>query len=371
MFWNLIRPILFTLPPETAHSLAFSAMKAVQSTSLLLRTLASRCRCEDDRLRSTVFGLEFANPVGLAAGLDKDAHLLPIWHALGFGFAEVGTITPLPQDGNPRPRLFRLASDEALINRMGFNNDGSQVIHQRLLDLLNSGKWPPFPVGINLGKGRETPLEKAASDYTTLLDDFLDLGDYFVVNVSSPNTPDLRKLQEKSRLDELLSALQEKNRARFKDRIRPLLIKVDPDMEWPQLNDIIELAGKHQLAGIIATNTTLARDGLRTSIPPAEARPRGNGESGGLSGHPLRHRSTEFIRHIHRETDGKLPIIGVGGISGAEDAYEKIRAGASLIQVYTGLIYQGPTLVRQINQGLVRLLERDGFRNVSDTVGKS
>jgi len=346
-------------------------MRLAQPLDWLRKTLTAFCATPDERLKSNVLTLEFENPVGIAAGLDKDAHLLPIWHAIGFGFAEVGTITPLPQEGNSRPRLFRLASDEALINRMGFNNDGSQAIRQRLLDLLNSGKWPSFPVGINLGKGRETPLEKAAGDYTALLDDFLDLGDYFVVNVSSPNTPDLRELQEKSRLDELLSALQEKNRARFKDRARPLLVKVDPDLEWSRLNDIIDLAGKHQLAGIIATNTTLVRERLRTSISPAGARSRGNGEPGGLSGRPLRQRSTDFIRHIHREAGGKLPIIGVGGIFSAEDAYEKIRAGASLIQVYTGLIYQGPTLVRQINQGLVRLLELDGFRNISDAVGKS
>ncbi len=358
--WNLLRPLLFTLPPETAHHLAFQIMGGAQALPWLRKVISRACTNHDNRLKISVFGLDFQNPVGLAAGFDKDAQLLPIWHALGFGFTEVGTITPLAQEGNPRPRLFRLPSDKALINRMGFNNDGAEIIRQRLLTLLNSGNWPIFPVGINLGKGRQTPIEKALEDYSILLDQFLDLGDYFVVNISSPNTPGLRQLQEKPRLNELLGALQQKNRDRYKANPRPLLLKASPDLEWQALDDVLELCVKHQLAGIIATNTTLSRDGIQTSID----------QEGGLSGRPLKNQSTEFIRYIYRSTKGKLPIIGVGGIFTAEDAYEKICSGASLVQVYTGFVYQGPCLVKQINQGLIRLLKKDGFRLISEAIGK-
>ncbi len=359
MFWNLIRPLLFALQPEAAHRLTFFLLEACQSLSFFQKMLASLCVYDHSCLKTRVFGLDFSNPVGLAAGLDKNACLLPTWQALGFGFSEIGTITPLPQKGNPSPRLFRLPIDKALINRMGFNNDGAPIIRERLLELLRTGQWPYFPVGINLGKGKETPLDQAANDYVSLLDDFWDLGDYFVVNVSSPNTPRLRELQEKSRLNEILSAVQQRNRSRYKAIPRPLLMKVSPDLEWSALDDVLDLCNQHQLAGIIATNTTLSRDNLHTSVQ----------EAGGLSGQPLKNQSTEFIRHIYRETKGKLPIIGVGGIFTAEDAYKKIRAGASLIQVYTGFVYQGPTLARQINQGLVQLLEKDGLQTLSDAVG--
>ena len=335
-------------------------MGGAQAFHWLRKIIASACTYCDDRLKINVFGLDFQNPVGLAAGFDKDARLLPMWHALGFGFAEVGTITPLAQEGNSKPRLFRLPADEALINRMGFNNEGAEIIRQRLLTLLNSGSWPSFPVGINLGKGRQTSLEKAAEDYSLLLDQFLDLGDYFVVNISSPNTPGLRQLQEKPRLDELLGILQEKNRSRYQAKPRPLLLKVAPDLEWSALDDVLELCAKHKLAGIIATNTTLSRDGIRTSI----------NQEGGLSGRPLKNRSTELVRYIYRSTKGKLPMIGVGGIFTAEDAYEKIRAGASLVQVYTGFVYQGPRLAKQINQGLVSFIEKEGFRSIAEAIGK-
>lgn len=357
--WDLIRPLFFLLPPETAHRAAFAGLESIQSAGWLRRRIANTCDHRSDQLRTRVFGLEFANPVGLAAGFDKDARLLPMWRALGFGFAEIGTVTPLPQTGNPQPRLFRLPSDEALINRMGFNNDGAQAIRERLVFLLRTGRWPRFPIGINLGKGRETPLEKAAEDYLLVLDAFLELGDYFVVNISSPNTPGLRELQGKSRLDELLAAVQERNRTRCKPQTRPLLVKVAPDLEWAQLDDLLELCAKHGVAGVVATNTTLSRDGLRSPTP----------EPGGLSGKPLRERSTEFIRRIHRQMKGKLPIVGAGGIFTAADAYEKIRAGASLVQVYTGFVYEGPLLTRKINEGLSGLLQRDGFRNVSEAVG--
>ena len=360
MWRPLIRPLLFSLPPEAAHAAAFRCMRMLQAIGPVRQALRSACVVADEILQSRVFGLEFANPVGLAAGLDKDAHLLPTWHALGFGFAEIGTITLRPQPGNPQPRLFRMTADEALINRLGFNNDGSDVVRTRLVQLLKAGRWPQFPVGVNLGKGRDTSLDRAVEDYAALFECFFDLGDYFVMNVSSPNTPGLRELQDKSRLDALFAVLQQKNRARLKVAPRPLLVKVDPDLEPAQLDDVVELCLKHEMAGMIATNTTLGRDGLKSA----------SGQAGGLSGRPLGPRATAAIRQIYQATRGKLPIIGVGGIFSAEDAYEKIRAGAALIQLYTGLIYKGPCLVRRINKSLVGLLQRDGFRNVAEAVGQ-
>ena len=360
MIWNLIRPLLFALPPETVHNLVFNLIEATQTVEWLQKIIHRVYIVEEQCLKTNVLGLEFPNPIGLAAGLDKNARLLPFWHSLGFGFVEVGTITPLPQQGNPSPRLFRLPTDEALINRMGFNNEGEKVIRERLVSLLRKGKWPSFPVGINLGKGKGTPLEKAKEDYLTLLDDFLDLGDYFVVNVSSPNTPGLRRLQEKSRLNDLLAAAQARNQTRCRPHVRPLLLKVDPDLEWSILDEVLELCIKHRLAGIIATNTTLSREGLRTTKT----------ESGGLSGRPLCKRSLEVIRYIYRAHKGQLPIIGVGGIFTAEDAYAKIRAGASLVQAYTGFVYRGPALACEINRGLIRLLKRDGISKISEAVGK-
>jgi dihydroorotate dehydrogenase len=360
VFWNLIRPLFFSLQPEAAHHLAFGLLEQIQPSKALRKTLESHLRASDPRLVTKVFGLEFPNPLGLAAGFDKNGQVLPIWQSLGFGFAELGTITPRPQPGNPTPRLFRLKQDQALINRMGFNNEGAEKVHHRLVRFLNEAQWPVFPVGINLGKQKETSLDKAVEDYLMLLDTFLDLGDYFVVNVSSPNTPGLRELQEKPRLDALFEALQRQVKTRCKPHTRPLLVKVAPDLEWTQLDDVLELCLKHGLAGIVATNTTLSRAGLQTSIQ----------ETGGLSGRPLKERATEFIRYIYQKTQGRLPIIGVGGIQSAEDAYEKIRAGASLIQVYTGYVYEGPMLPKKINEGLTKLLERDGFRSVVDAVGK-
>jgi dihydroorotate dehydrogenase len=359
MIWNLLRPLFFSFSPEQAHHLAFSQLEIIQKSSAIRQVLTNQLRVEDKRLKTTVFGLEFSNPVGLAAGFDKNARILPMWRALGFGFAELGTITPRPQAGNPQPRLFRLPDDHAIINRMGFNNDGAEAIRTRLLDFLNSGLWPSMPIGINLGKQKETPLEKAPEDYAALLDSFLDLGDYFVVNVSSPNTPGLRELQEKSKLDELLGMVQSRVRSRCLPHVRPVLMKVAPDLEYSQLDDVIELCLKHGLAGIIATNTTLSREGIKTQIE----------EAGGLSGKPLQKRATDFVRYIHGKVDGKLKIVGAGGIFSADDAYEKIKAGASLVQVYTGFVYEGPAMARNINRGLLKLLERDGVKNISEAVG--
>jgi dihydroorotate dehydrogenase len=361
MFWNLIRPWLFSLDPENAHHFAFRNMGVVQNISLLRNQIERNLKVESPLLKSRVFGFDFNNPVGLAAGFDKNALLLPIWKALGFGFAEVGTITPFPQPGNPQPRLFRLPVDKAVINRMGFNNEGADAIRERLLELLRKGSWPQFPVGINFGKNKSTKLEDALNDYLKLVDSFLDVGDYFVINVSSPNTPGLRELQEKSKLNEIFEAVQKRIHARLKMDARPLLVKVAPDLEFSQLDDVLELCLKHKLAGIIATNTTLSRSGIQTPI----------NEAGGLSGKPLRDRSTEIIKHIYKKTEGKLPIIGVGGIFNGADAYEKIKAGASLVQIYTGFIYEGPTVIRRINRELMDLLSRDGIKSVSDAVGKA
>ncbi len=361
MIWPLLRPLLFQFSPERAHHLAVTALESFQKCPWLGDRMERCLAMESPLLKSEVMGLEFRNPIGLAAGFDKDARLLPSWKALGFGFAEIGTITLKGQPGNPEPRLFRLPVDQAIINRMGFNNEGSVAIRARLLALLNQSRWPAYPVGINLGKNKTTPLENAAVEYAELFDQFIDLGDYFVLNVSSPNTPGLRELQEKTRLDEILSAIQGRNQARFKNLARPLLIKVAPDLEWAALDDVLELCAKHKLAGIIATNTTLSREGLRTRIE----------ENGGLSGRPLREKSNAFIRHIRKKADPALIIIGVGGIFSAEDAYEKICAGASLVQIYTGFIYEGPTMVRRIQKGLCDLLQRDGFRNVREAVGST
>ncbi len=357
--WPLFRRLLFQLPPETAHHLAVAWLECIQKSPSLCACLEKRFNLSDPILHTKVMGLEFPNPFGLAAGFDKNARLLPSWKALGFGFAEVGTITLREQPGNPKPRLFRLPADGALINRMGFNNEGAEAIRARLLTLLNQGRWPAFPVGINLGKNKATPLQDAAGEYAELLEQFLDLGDYFVLNVSSPNTPGLRELQEKSRLDEILGALQSRNQARYKNAVRPLLVKVAPDLEWSALDDVLDLCEKHKLGGIVATNTTLTRDGLVRRLD----------EKGGLSGRPLRKKSTDFIRFIRARLGPGFTIIGVGGVFSAEDVYEKIRAGASLVQVYTGFVYEGPFMIRIMQKTLSRLLQRDGFQSVKEAVG--
>jgi dihydroorotate dehydrogenase len=275
-----------------------------------------------------------SNPVGLAAGFDKNAVALPAWQALGFGFIEAGTITALPQPGNPKPRIFRVPEIGGLINRMGFNNDGSEAVALRLEELKGSGLWPSIPVGINLGKSKVTPLEEATGDYLRSFERLFPLGDYFVLNVSSPNTPGLRSLQGKAELDELLGSVQAANRA--KREPKPLLLKIAPDLEFAQIEEILELVTAHGLAGLIATNTTLDHSPV----------PAGRDETGGLSGRPLRARSTEIVRFITARTP--LPVIAVGGIFDADAALEKLDAGAALVQLYTGFIYRGPALVKEI-----------------------
>lgn len=289
-------------------------------------------------LRRTLFGVEFPNPVGLAAGFDKNAVALPAWEALGFGFVEIGTVTAEAQPGNSRPRIFRVRDKGALINRMGFNNDGADAVAERLEYWKRSDRWPGIPVGINIGKSKVTPLEEASDDYRYTFRRLAGFADYVVLNVSSPNTPGLRTLQKRDALDSLLGAVQSENLLRAK--AVPMLLKIAPDLEESRIEEIIELVERHELAGMIATNTTLDH----SAIPEAER------TEGGLSGDPLRDRSTEIIRFIASRTS--LPIIGVGGISSPEGALEKLDAGASLVQLYTGFVYHGPGLIREICKAL-------------------
>ncbi len=294
---------------------------------------------EHPSLRRTVFGIEFPNPVGLAAGFDKNAVLIDELATLGFGFIEVGTVTPRPQDGNEKPRLFRLPADSAIINRMGFNNEGLPAMKKRL-----ESRQSPVIIGGNLGKNKVTPNELADDDYCQGFETLYAVVDYFVVNVSSPNTPNLRALQEKEPLKQLLSRLQELNQR--KPKLKPILLKIAPDLTHEQLDDVIEIVLSTGIAGLIATNTTLSRAGLLSD-------PKLTQEAGGLSGKPVGDRSTEVIAYIHKKSNGKIPIIGVGGIHSANDAIQKLKAGASLVQIYTGFIYEGPGLIKEINRAIV------------------
>src|SRR5712692_9154583 len=352
------RPALFAQDSEEIHDRTMRALEWASRREIVCDLLGSIYAPPE--LPVELFGLEFPNPVGLAAGMDKQAVAVPVWPALGFGFSELGGVTWEPQPGNPAPRLFRVPADEALINRMGFNNPGAQAIARRLSDWRALGRWPRHPVGINLGKSKIAPLEQAAEDYARSFRMLRPHADFFVVNVSSPNTPDLRRLQDKSALDEILAALQEAQPPAAK----PILVKVAPDLAFDALDEILELTGPRQIAGIVATNTTITRP--ETSDPELK---RTYAESGGLSGRPLRARSTEVVRHLYRQTRGNLPLIGVGGIFSAEDAWEKITAGASLVQIYTGLVYEGPATPRKIVSGLREKLREAGLADLRQAVG--
>jgi dihydroorotate dehydrogenase len=339
-----MKPILFLFPPERAHSITLSLWKFALSIPGINYFVKRIYPVSSPRLRRTVFGLTFENPVGLAAGFDKNGHHIDIMQHLGFGFIEVGTVTPLAQAGNPQPRLFRLPKDRALINRMGFNNDGMEELVKQLKNRPGHSK---LIIGGNIGKNKVTPNEEAISDYEKCFNSLFPYVDYFVVNVSSPNTPDLRALQDKEPLTALLSHLQSLNKARTAPK--PILLKIAPDLTNEQLDDIVEIVQTTAIDGIIATNTTISREHLQT--PATSIQAIGNG---GLSGQPVRQRSTEVIRYLHEAFNGSVPIIGVGGIASAKDAMEKLDAGASLVQVYTGLIYEGPALIRRINQTLAK-----------------
>jgi len=336
MYKLLIRPILFWFDPEEVHYFSFSFIKFICKIPFVSNILKSIYDVKDSRLEREVFDLKFKNPVGLAAGFDKDAKCYNELSNFGFGFIEIGTLTPKPQDGNPKKRLFRLKSDSAIINRMGFNNGGVDASVERLKK--NKGVL----IGGNIGKNKITPNEDATSDYLYCFKSLFDYVDYFVVNVSSPNTPNLRELQEKKPLTELLTKLQTQN-SEHKTK-KPILLKIAPDLTNEQLLDIIDIIKETKIAGIIATNTTISREGLQSENKT---------ESGGLSGKPLNKRSTEVIRFLAEKSNNAFPIIGVGGIHSAEDALEKLEAGASLVQLYTGFIYEGPKLVTEINKKIL------------------
>ena len=347
MYRLFIRPILFLFDPEKVHYWSFSTIQFLSKLGLsgLFKALYL---LEDVRLERELFGLKFKNPVGLAAGFDKNAALYNELSDFGFGFVEIGTLTPKPQEGNPKKRLFRLKEDEAIINRMGFNNEGVFEAVEHLK------KKHRVLIGGNIGKNKHTPNVDAIKDYLICFDALFDHVDYFVVNVSSPNTPGLRELQDKEPLTALLVALQKENGSYSKQRNtprKPILLKIAPDLADEQLYDIIDIVAITQIDGVIATNTTIARDQLKSHVLVTE-------EAGGLSGRPLKNRSTEVIRFLSQKSNKAFPIIGVGGIHSAADALEKLEAGADLIQLWTGFVYEGPALVKRINKALLERSEK-------------
>ena len=371
---NLTKPLYPILlstvksDPETAHRQMLKTLNNLENNrhsiwgSLAIKQLEkSFCVC-DRRLEQTLWGLNFNNPFGLAAGFDKDGTAAGMWSSFGFGFAELGAVTLHSQPGNPRPRMFRLPEDKAALNRMGANNLGAAVMADTL---AQTWKRQPrkIPIGINLCKSKIASLEDAAADYVGSFEYLQDVADYFVVNVSSPNTPGLRSLQAVEQLEPIISGLQTAN-----TQHKPILIKIAPDLDWQDIRDILNLATNYNLSGVIATNTTIRRDGLNTDI----LKETGNSikdEAGGISGLPVKQRATEVVRFIYQETNGNLPIVGVGGIFNANDAWEKIIAGASLLQVYTGWVYEGPWMVERVLSGLLAKLEEKGLDSISEAVG--
>ncbi len=357
IFEKLIRPALFRLPSEAAHELGLGTLRFGLGTGAARGIARTIFAAGFDSGPLKRFGIEFANPLGIAAGFDKNGIVVDQLAALGFGCVEVGTVTFEPQPGNPKPRLFRLPADNALINRFGFNNDGAARIAERLRRARRE-----CVVGVNIGKNKDVPLEGAIENYLASFRVIFEVADYVTVNVSSPNTPNLRDLQQADSLVDLLAELQKLNRALSANcgsPLKPLLVKIAPDLKDSEVESVAGIASDLGLSGIIATNTTVARDGLRT--PTAEA--------GGLSGAPVRERSTAVIRRIFKSTGPKLPIIGVGGVFSGEDAFEKIAAGASLIQAYTGFIYGGPSFARDVNRGLAHILRERGFASLDEAVG--
>ncbi|MBL6763416.1 MAG: quinone-dependent dihydroorotate dehydrogenase [Verrucomicrobiae bacterium] len=354
-----VRPVLFEQESEQIHERTLQILGKACKSPLLLD--AMRSLLGEEALPTRLFGLDFPNPLGLAAGMDKHARAVPAWEAMGFGFCELGGVTWHDQPGNPQPRMFRAVADQALVNRMGFNNPGAATLSRRLAEWRVNGHWPKHPVGMNLGKSKITPLESAAEDYANSFKALRNYADFFVVNVSSPNTPNLRKLQGKEELDRILNRLYEANQG---DTPRPILVKVAPDLTFEALDDIVSLHDSRKVAGFVATNTTIER--------PASDDPQcrdAYAETGGLSGSPLARRSTEVIRHLYRQTKGRAPIIGVGGIFNSDDAWEKILAGASLVQIYSSLVYRGPGVIQEIVSGLREKMAAHGLRRIQDAVG--
>lgn len=344
MFYkSILRPIFFLFDPEKIHHLVFRLIKLTQAIPGVSAITKSMFKLDDAKLKRTVFGIEFPNPVGLAAGFDKDAKLYKELANFGFGFIEIGTITPVGQEGNPKPRMFRLPADGGLINRMGFNNHGLNDAIERL-----KTKPKNLIVGGNIGKNKVTPNEDAILDYEKCFEGLFPYVDYFVVNVSSPNTPNLRALQEKEPLKALLNHLQNLNEQ--KEKKKPILLKIAPDLTNEQLDDIVEIVNETKIAGVIASNTTISRENLKSSANMISKI-----GAGGLSGKPLTKRSTEVIKYLSEKSNKSFPIIGVGGIHTPQDAIDKLKAGASLVQLYTGFIYEGPGLVKEINEAVLRV----------------
>ncbi len=360
LYRSLLRPLLFRLPAETAHELALHSLSFAPT---LTKTLLG------DRFKRSPFGklkrfgLTFSNPVGLAAGFDKDGIALNSLAALGFGFIEAGTVTYRPQPGNERPRLFRLPLDKGLINRAGFNNEGARVFAERV-----KNNRPDYVVGVSIGKSKDTQLDHATDDYLKSFEIVYPVADYIAINVSSPNTPGLRELQKAEQLDELLRALQKRNKQLAEQSesrgVLPILVKLSPDLDLNELQAIVNVTQANNVAGLIATNTTTGRTGLQTQADKVRAI-----GAGGLSGAPLKRKTTQMIGRLYNLTEGSMPLIGVGGIFSAEDAWEVISAGASLIQVYTGFIYEGPSIARKINDGLRRIISSEGFVSLDEAVG--
>ena len=349
---RLARPLLFRVDPERAHELTIAAL-ARGGPAL---DHAVGLRVDDPRLRRTVFGLDFPNPIGLAAGFDKSARAVPAWGALGFGFAEVGTVTAVPQPGNPKPRVFRLPADGALVNRLGFNNDGASRVAERLARRALRADPHPVPIGVNIGKSRSASPAAAADDYARSADALWPYADYLVVNVSSPNTPGLRDLQEAEALDRILAAVAAV-------APKPLLVKLAPDLAPEAVDEAVDLALARGLAGVVVGNTTLSREGLRSPANLAA-------EAGGLSGRPLRARSTELVRRVAERAAGRLAVVGVGGVFTADDVWEKLAAGASLVQVYTGFVYGGPRTAWRLNRGLLARMDREGAGSLDEIPGR-
>ncbi len=355
--FTLLRPLLFSQDPETVHKRTIRLGGFLEKLGPLNRVWSWMFQYSSSVLEQKLFGLTFKNPVGLAAGYDKNAESVDFMGLLGFGHLELGAVTFRPQEGNPKPRVFRLVEDKGVINRMGFNGVGAEQFTKNLAVY----KQNSCILLVNFGKNKDTPNDQAINDYRGILERILPYAEGFVINVSSPNTPNLRALQDKDDLEVIISQLLVcKQEAGFTEK--PLLLKIAPDLSNEALDDICAVVQKHKLDGIIATNTTIQRP---ESLQSSKA-----SEVGGLSGLPLKDRATEVIRYIYKKTSGTVPIIGVGGIFTVEDAYEKILAGASLIQVYTGMIYEGPMIVKNINKGLVHLLQRDGYTSITQAVGK-
>ncbi len=352
LVYKAIRPAVFKMDPENAHSMTIKALKT--------GAVRNCCVTRSERLEQDIFGLKFINPAGLSAGFDKNAEVIAPALKLGFGFTEVGTVTPQPQGGNPRPRIFRDPTNGAVINRMGFPNGGLHVFRPNLEKFLNASSRPQGVVGINIGMNKTQ--ENPAEDYCALIKELAPLADYLTVNISSPNTPGLRNLQEKEPLTELITQMKKALSETCPENAPALLIKLAPDLDEKQQKEIAGVLMETGVSGVILSNTTLDRpDYLSEGFKD---------EAGGLSGSPVREKSTAIIRNFYKLTDGKLPIIGVGGISTAEHAYEKIKAGASLVQLYSGMIYEGPSIASKINSGLLELLNRDGYTNISDAIGQ-